>query len=40
LEDLYNLRIPLYEKHADIIIDADGLTVEGVVERIIEAAGC
>lgn len=40
LEDLYNLRIPLYEKHADIVIDADGMTVEEVVERIMEAAGC
>lgn len=40
LEDLYNLRIPLYEKHADIVIDADGMTVEEVVECIMEAAGC
>ena len=40
LEDLYNLRIPLYEKHADIVIDADGMTVEEVVESIMEAAGC
>ena len=40
LADLYNLRIPLYEKHADIVIEADGLTVEEVVERIMEAAGC
>lgn len=36
LGDLYNQRIPLYEKHADIIIEADGLTVEEVVERIME----
>ena len=40
LGDLYNQRIPLYEKHADIVIEADGLTVEEVVERIVEAAGC
>jgi shikimate kinase len=39
LADLYNLRVPLYEKHADIVIEADGLTVEEVVERIVEAAG-
>ena len=39
LGDLYNQRIPLYEKHADIVIEADGLTVEEVVERIVEAAG-
>ena len=36
LEDLYNQRIPLYEKHADLIIPGDGLTVEEVVERIVE----
>lgn len=36
LGDLYHQRVPLYEKHADIIIEADGLTVEEVVERIIE----
>ena len=40
LEDLYNQRVPLYEKHADIVIEADGLHVEEVVERIIEEAGC
>ena len=40
LADLYHQRIPLYEKHADIVIEADGLTVEEVVERIMEAAGC
>ena len=39
LADLYNLRVPLYEKHADIVIEADSLTVEEVVERIMEAAG-
>ena len=38
LADLYNQRIPLYEKHADIVIEADGLTVEEVVERIMEGA--
>ncbi len=40
LGDLYHQRIPLYEKHADIIIEADGLTVEEVVERIIKEADC
>lgn len=40
LADLYEHRIPLYEKHADIVIEADGLTVEEVVERIMEAADC
>jgi len=38
LGDLYNQRIPLYEKHADITVEADGLTVEEVVERIMEGA--
>ena len=38
LADLYNQRVPLYEKHADVIIEADGLTVEQVVERIVEGA--
>ena len=37
LGDLYNQRIPLYEKHADVIIDGDGKTVEEVVAQIIEA---
>lgn len=37
LADLYEERIPLYEKHADITIPGDGLTVEEVVEKIIEA---
>ena len=36
LEDLYNQRVPLYEKHADIIIDGDGYTVEETIEKIIE----
>lgn len=36
LEDLYNMRIPLYEKHADVIIDADNCTVEETIEKIIE----
>lgn len=37
LGDLYGQRVPLYEKHADLIIEADGCTVEEVVEKIIEA---
>lgn len=35
LLDLYNERIPLYEKWADITIDADGLTTEQTVQTII-----
>ena len=37
LEDLYRQRIPLYEKHADVTICGDGLTVEEVVEKIVAA---
>ena len=37
LGDLYNQRIPLYEKHADIIIEDNGFTVEEEVALIIEA---
>ena len=37
LGDLYNQRIPLYEKHADIIIEDNGLSVEEEVALIIEA---
>lgn len=36
LADLYRQRIPLYEKHADIIISGDCLTVEEVVGKIVE----
>jgi len=39
LADLYHQRIPLYEKHADIIISGDCLTVEEVVGKIVEACG-
>ncbi len=35
LSDLYNERIPLYEKHADVIVDTEGLTVEEAIEQII-----
>ncbi len=37
LLDMYNERIPLYEKYADIIIDCDNNTVEQTVEQIIKA---
>lgn len=37
LGDLYGQRVPLYEKHADLIVEADGCTVEEVVEKIIDA---
>lgn len=34
LLDLYNERVPLYEKYADIIIDEENLGIREVVERI------
>ena len=37
IEDLYNKRIPLYEKEADIIVDAKGLEIEESVSKIVEA---
>ena len=36
LADLYEKRIPLYEKYADITIKAAGLSVEECIEEIIE----
>lgn len=36
LADLYNERIPLYEKHADIIVDTENCTVEEAIEKIIK----
>lgn len=35
LSDLYNERVPLYEKYADIILDASNLDIEECVARII-----
>ena len=34
IEELYLERAPLYEKYADITVDADGCTVEQVIEKI------
>lgn len=36
LYDLYEERIPLYERYADIIVDEDGLNVEQTIEKIME----
>ncbi len=36
-EDLYNERIPLYEKYADITVDCDGLDIERTVNAVCEA---
>ncbi|MCQ4637358.1 shikimate kinase [Anaerovorax odorimutans] len=37
IEDLYKRRVPLYEKYADITIEADDLPVEETVEKIMES---
>lgn len=37
LEDLYNYRVPMYEKHADLVISGDEKTVEEVVTEIVMA---
>jgi shikimate kinase len=34
LADLYNLRTPYYEKHADITVDGDGREIADVVAEI------
>lgn len=37
LKDLYEERVPLYEKYADITVELDGLTVKQAVEKVAEA---
>lgn len=37
LKDLYDERIPLYERYADIVIDEDNLNVEETVSAIVNA---
>lgn len=39
LIDLYNERIGLYEKYADIIIDCSDATIEDVVQKIVDLQG-
>ena len=36
LKDLYEERCPLYEKYADVVIDADTTSVEGCMRRILD----
>ena len=36
LADLYDYRVPLYEKYADITIDAEGLTIEETIAEILK----
>ena len=37
IENLYERRVPLYEKYAAVTIEADGLTVEETVEQIVQS---
>lgn len=37
LEDLYNERVKLFEKYADITISEDGCTLEDTIEDVLEA---
>lgn len=37
LLDLYNERIPLYEKYADIVVELDGKNIEECVEAVYKA---
>jgi shikimate kinase len=37
LRDMYNERLPLYEKYADVTIHCDSNTVEQTVEQIVKA---
>ncbi len=36
LEDLYNSRIPLYEKYADITVNSDNMDIEETVSHIVK----
>ena len=38
LKDMYNERLPMYQKWADLIIDCDSNTVEETVAEIVKAA--
>ena len=37
LKDLYEERCPLYEKYADVVVEADTTSVEGCMRRIVES---
>ena len=40
LDDLYDIRVPLYEKYADITVESDNrCTMEDTVEKIIKELG-
>lgn len=37
LRDLYEERVPLYEKYADVIVDETGLGIEETIAKVVEA---
>lgn len=39
LQELYDERVPLYERYADVTVECDGLAPEGTVQAIIAATG-
>ncbi len=39
-EDLYNERIQLFEKYADITVCEDGDSLEETIEKVLDAIGC
>ena len=36
LSDLYEERLPLYEKYADVTIDINGLTVRDAARKVVD----
>ena len=36
LEDLYNERVKLFEKYADLTVDEDGLSLEETIEKVMD----
>ena len=37
LKDLYDERVPLYERYADVGVDAEGQDVEGLMDEVVKA---
>lgn len=40
LKDIYEERVPLYEKYADLIIDEENLDIEGTLQKILDEIKC
>ena len=39
LVDLYNKRVPLYEKYADVVVDCNDMNTSQALGAILEALG-